>query len=315
MISRRKEKRKWRENSTPIRYSKQASVNRLFLSLRICTHCGVMFRKRAIETMQSLVDVDFALQFPKMQYDANKVSFISPFHSQIAEVAFTRLSQCSTLSCDTLSFSEKVAAINILSRLHDSLNTSTKSLIKPFTGYAKALLSSAVSKESFFSPLFTSSSVADEAFLAFSDLTLFVATHTTLSAVDAQTLAARFLSLHTTSRPDVAFALLRVLSVLRPALGDTAVSLRGDYVDGKVRVTVTDVLAQPRSDVIVLMREGTEEPLRLAFEKDAFVASVALSQGVHSFVVKVAVGDGFEGRCKAWIVSCWRRRRWIFWRR
>ena len=92
-------------------------------------------------------------------------------------------------------------------------------------------------------------------------------------------------------------------------------SLGGDYVDGKVRVTVTDVLAQPRSDVIVLMREGTEEPLRLAFEKDAFVAATSLSQGVHSFVVKVGVGEGLEGRCRVWSVSCWRRRSWIFWRR
>ena len=122
---------------------------------------------------------------------------------------------------------------------------------------------------------------------------------TTLSTADAQALAARFLSLHTTSRPDVAFALLRVLSVLRPVLGDTAVSLRGDYVNGKVRVTVTDVLAQPRSDVIVLMREGTEEPLHLVFEKDAFVASATLSQGVHSFVVKVGGGEGLHGRCRA----------------
>lgn len=258
-----------------------------------------MFRKHAIETMRSLVDVDYALQFPKMQYDANKVRFFPPIHAKIAESAFTLLSQCSSLSCNTLSFSEKVAAINILSRLHDSLNTSTKTLIKPFTGYAKALLSSVVSNESFWCPLLTSSSVTDEAFLAFSDLTLFVATHTTLSTADAQALAARFLSLHTTSRLDVAFALLRVLSVLRPVLGDTAVSLRGDYVNGKVRVTVTDVLAQPRSDVIVLMREGTEEPLHLVFEKDAFVASATLSQGVHSFVVKVGVGEGLHGRCRA----------------
>ena len=75
------------------------------------------------------------------------------------------------------------------------------------------------------------------------------------------------------------------------------------------------MLAQPRSDVIVLMREGTEEPLRLAFEKDAFVAATSLSQGVHSFVVKVGVGEGLEGRCRVWSVSCWHRRSWIFWRR
>ena len=315
MTSRRKQRWKWRENSTPIRCSRRANASRLFLIPRSCTRCAVTFRKRAIESLESLVDVDYALQFPKMQYDANKVPLPSSFHSQIAESVFTRLSQCNTLSCNTLSFSEKVAAINILNRLHDFLNTATKTQIKPFTGYAKTLLSSVVSKESISSSLLTPSSVTDKAFLAFSDLTLFVATHSTLSAADAQALAARFLSLHTTSRPDVAFALLRVLSVLRPALGDSAVSLRGDYVDGKVRVTVTDVLAQPRSDVIVLMREGTEEPLRLAFEKDAFVAATSLSQGVHSFVVKVGVGEGLEGRCRVWSVSCWRRRNWIFWRR
>ena len=249
--------------------------------------------------MESMVDVDYALQFPKMQYNANKVPLFFPSHSSIAEHAFTLLSQCSTLSCDKLSFSEKVAAINILNRLYESLSSSTKSLVKPFTGYAKALLSSVATKESLSPTLLTPSSVTDEAFLAFSDLTLFVATHSTLSVADAQTLATRFLSLHSTSRPDVAFALLRVLSVLRPTLGDSAVSLRGDYVDGKVRVIVTDVLAQPRSDVIVLMREGTEEPLRLTFEKDAFVAATTLSQGVHSFVVKVGLGSGLQGRCKA----------------
>lgn len=132
-------------------------------------------------------------------------------------------------------------------------------------------------------------------FLAVTDLALFSATHKLLNEEDTIAVASYFLHFHTTHRPDVAFSLLRILAVLRPMIPSSVVAVNGEYQKKQVQISVTDVDAKPRSDLIVFIREGENDQIKLHFDKNRYVAKVDLDVGEHVFTVKVGMKTSFTG--------------------
>ena len=100
-------------------------------------------------------------------------------------------------------------------------------------------------------------------------------------------IASYFLHFHTTTRPDVAFSLLRVLAVLRPLMPSSAMAVKGEYQEKQVMISITDVDAKPRSNLFVLLREGSNDQISLHFDKNRYIGNVDLEPGKHVFAVKV----------------------------
>lgn len=69
------------------------------------------------------------------------------YYIQIITSVFNRLNACSSLSCSTLSFNEKVAAISIISRLFDSVPVATKNEVKNYQTIAQNLLNALVAEK------------------------------------------------------------------------------------------------------------------------------------------------------------------------
>ena len=128
-------------------------------------------------------------------------------------------------------------------------------------------------------------------FLAITDLALFSATHNLLTEDTTTAIASYFLRYHTTTRPDVAFSLLRVMAVLRSIMPSSAIAMKAEYQENQLRIHITDVEAKPRSDLFVFLREGSNDQISLHFDKNQYITNLNLEPGKHIFAVKVGVEE------------------------
>ena len=125
-------------------------------------------------------------------------------------------------------------------------------------------------------------------FKTISELTLFAAAHNLLNEKVVADATAYFMQFHTTSQPENAFVLLRVSRILAPLAAPYVCSIHASYsAEGEVALRITDILNQPKTDLSVSLRKGSDESVGAQFIKDMYIAKMKLEVGEHQLVVKV----------------------------
>lgn len=106
---------------------------------------------------------------------------------------------------------------------------------------------------------------------------------------------AYFMQLHATTRPEIAFALLRASRILAPLAAPHVCSIQASYsVEGEVVLRITDILDHPTADLSVSLRKGSDESVGAQFVKDTYIAKMKLEVGEHQLAVKVSTGYLFQ---------------------
>lgn len=100
---------------------------------------------------------------------------------------------------------------------------------------------------------------------------------------------------HTTTRPEIAFALLRVGRIMAPLANPYVLSIHAHYsAEGEVVLRVTDILDKPMSNLSISLRKDTEQSVVAEYVKDLYVAKMNLDAGYHDLLVKVGERKGLK---------------------
>ena len=144
---------------------------------------------------------------------------------------------------------------------------------------------------------------SDASFKTITELTLFAAAHNLLNEKVVADVTAYFMQFHTTTRPEIAFALLRASRILAPIAAPYVNSIRASYsAEGEVALRITDILDNPTADLSVSLRKGSDESISAQFVNEMYIAKMKLEVGEHQLVVKVC-NPFFYLKTSGWMIE------------